>query len=136
VTWLALAVLSGVAGNLSYDLLKAVMRKIARRRKTLKVVSIGSTDSASGTIVIGPTIQLTLSLSDKELLQCEAYLRGYFARNRQGIEAARKIGLGRAASTRTTGTPSDKRLRPTKAQQSSSARTRTRRAPPRPRRKR
>ena len=100
VTWLALAVLSGVAGNLSYDLLKAAPGKITKRRKKLEVVAHGSADVNSGRIVIGPEAQLTVNWSDEEARSMRAapsrVLQGATGRAKggsQGVGRFRRAGI-------------------------------------------
>jgi len=98
VTWLALAVLSGVAGNLTYDLLKVAFRRITRRHRKLRILSRGSTDVNTGRITIGRELQLSVMLSDSELSKCEARLRRYFVgrsgRLNSTIELVRKARIG------------------------------------------
>ena len=135
VTWLALAVLSGVAGNLSYDLLKAALGKITKRRKKLEVVAHGSADVNSGRIVIGPEAQLTVNWSDEELEAFVRRLRAYYKERPGALKAARKalVGSGvlesqRTEAPRSSEAPSPKkRLQPSKARRTASRRSRRKR---------
>ena len=94
VTWLALAVLAGIAGNLSYDLVKAALRRITRERRKLEVISRGSTDVETGRITIGREVQISLRWSERELTQCEAQLRTYLAGRAADLELVRRSGIG------------------------------------------
>jgi hypothetical protein len=94
VAWLALAALSGIVGNLAYDVVKAAFQRITKRRKQTRILSGGSIDLSKHITVIGPQFQRRIIWTDAELDECYRRLSEYFKSKPRELRAARRLLTG------------------------------------------
>ena len=78
LVWLALAAIGGIVGGLSYELVKAAMRKIRGRKTRIPIFSRGKVDLSTETIMLGYEWEITLTLSEEELKSLISGVRKHY----------------------------------------------------------